>query len=768
MRVAALWCAAAAAAASATAPRGAAAAAAAAAAAPEKHEFQAEVSRLMDIIVNSLYSKKEVFLRELISNSADALDKIRYLSLEDPSLLSSKPELEIRISFDAEAKTLTLRDSGIGMTKDELVSNLGTVARSGTTQFVEQMSKGGDLSLIGQFGVGFYSVYLVSDKVQVSSKSNNGEQYVWESAADSTFTVRPDERGDTLGRGTEIKLFLKEDALEYASQERLEGLVKRYSEFITFPIYLNKSSTEQVPEGGAEDEEDEDEDEEDEVKTSDGDGDKTKEKKMKDVTVWKWQRVNTQAAIWARAASSISRDEYVEFYKSVSKDWSPPLTWTHFRAEGEVEFKSILYVPGSASAMENYYNTKAALKLYVRKVLITDEFEELVPKYLNFIKGVVDSDDLPLSVSRETLQQHKILKVMGKKLVRKVLEMLRKMSEAEQAEKKKKEAGGEADKKKDESKEEDEDEDEDEDGAGGETAAQRAENYLKFWQNFGKHVKMGVIEDAANRNKLIKLLRFSTTHGEALESLDNYVARMPKWQKGIYFIAGLDRKEIDRSPFLERARAKKVEVLLMDDPLDEYCLQNLPEYEGHKLQSLTKDGLKFGDESAEDDKRSELYKETFKPLAEWLKKKLSDKLEKVVVSNRVTDTPAVLVTGMFGQSANMEKIIKHQAFGSGRAAMGGNKKILEVNPRHPIIAQLKDRVAKDAEDTEASNLAFLLYDTAAVASGFDMEDPQQFAQRMYKLMKQGLQLDNLDLLPEIAVSSTKEDKEEEPAEKLEL
>jgi len=399
----------------------------------ESFEFQAEVNRLMDIIINSLYKNKDIFLRELISNGSDALDKIRFLSVSDETALEAKKELEIKIAFDKDARTLTITDSGIGMTKADLVANLGTVAKSGTTNFAEALGEGADLSLIGQFGVGFYSVYLVADKVRVASKNNKDEQYIWESTADSSFTVAKDPRGDTLGRGSEITLFLKEDAGEFLEQSRLEELIKRYSEFITFPIFLHKSKTETV----------EGEEEAEEGATPSGDDleveDEAEEKKKpatETVTTWDWERVNTQSAIWSKDPKEVGDDDYKSFYKSISKDYADPSTWIHFKAEGEVEFKSILFIPSVAphDMYDNYYQKSAQLRLYVRKVLITDEFEDLVPRYLNFLRGVVDSDDLPLNVSRETLQQHKVLKVMGKKLVRKALEMLRKLSSPKDAE----------------------------------------------------------------------------------------------------------------------------------------------------------------------------------------------------------------------------------------------------------------------------------------------------------------------------------------------
>ena len=715
----------------------------------EKFEFQAEVSRLMDIIINSLYQKKEIFLRELVSNGCDALDKIRFLSLQDSSALGEGEdrELEMRISFDEEERTLTIRDRGIGMTRQDLIENLGTVAKSGTTNFVEQLAEGGDLSLIGQFGVGFYSVYLVADKVQVTSKHNDDEQHVWESTADSTFSVAKDPQGNTLGRGTEIKLFLKEDALEYTDQDKLEQLLTRYSQFITFPIYLHKKSVEMVEveedddeeADGEEDDTEDDDDDDDELEAEDEEDDDESEPKMKEVTTWNWVRVNEQAAIWTRSPEDVTDEEYKEFYKTITKEVSPPSNWIHFKAEGEIEFKSILYIPERPpyDLYDNYYSTSNALKLYVRKVLINDNFEELMPRYLNFIKGVVDSDDLPLSVSRETLQQHKAIKVMSKKLVRKALDMLRKMAQAEK-------------------REDDDSEDEDTEDS--------VPSYSEFFKNFGKNIKLGVVEDSTNRARLSKLVRFKSTKSEGLVGLQDYIENMPEWQKNIYFIAGESLEALKASPFLERAEAKGVEVLLLDDPVDEYCVQNLPEFEGVKLQSLTKEGLQFGDETDDDKKLRSLYKEKFKPLTKWLKDLLGDKVEKVTVSNRVTNTPAVLVTGQFGHSANMERIMKAQAFGDNqRMMMMGSKKTMEINPRHPIVAELAKLSSSEdeAELAEAKNVAWLMYDTSLVSSGFDMDSPKEFAARMYKLMQSGLKLDNLDLLAELEVPDEPEPDAEE-------
>jgi heat shock protein beta len=660
----------------------------------EAFEFQAEVSRLMDIIINSLYKNKEIFLRELISNASDALDKIRFLAISDEDALGDQKDLEIRLSIDEEARTLTLRDTGIGMSKADLVANLGTVAKSGTTNFVEAMSESQDLSLIGQFGVGFYSVYLVADKVRVVSKKNDHEQYIWESTADQSFTVVADPRGDTLGRGTEITLFLKEDASEFLHHNELGELIKRYSEFITFPIYLQKSHEEkfEVPieddeddyEDDSDDEEGDDEDD-DELDVEDEDDDEDDEPATRTETrkVWEWVRMNDQQAIWHRQKEDITDEEYQNFYKSISKDTDDAATWIHFRAEGEIEFKSIMYIPSKApfDQYDNYYGTSSAMRLYVRKVLITDEFEDLLPRYLNFIKGVVDSDDMPLNVSRETLQQHKILKVMGKKLVRKCLEMLRKMAENSVAE---------ADM-------DDEDADGDEDEV--------EDLYTKFWENYGKNIKLGVIEDSSNRSKLSKLLRFkSNKSGDAYLSLEDYVENMKDWQDTIYYIAGESIEQVEKSPMLEKLNKKGVEVLYLVDPIDEYTVQNLPEFDGKKLMSVTKEGLTFGDEDPDvARKRDAIYKETFEPLTTYLSAQYGDKVEKIDISTRIENSPSVLVTSQFGYSANMERIMKSQAFAdAGKSQYLISKKTMEINPRHPLVIELNSLV-EDSPDEQKND-----------------------------------------------------------------
>ena len=490
-------------------------------------------------------------------------------------MLGETKNLDIRISFNDKLKTLTIRDTGVGMTRDDLVNTLGTLAKSGTKKFLETMGSGGegaDMGLIGQFGVGFYSVYLVADRVRVVTKNNEDDQYIWESNADSSFSIAKDPRGDTLGRGTEITMFLRDDSTEFLKQDKLEEIIKKHSEFITFPIYLNKMRTEivEVEDEDAADadveEKEEKEVDEDGLEVEDEEDEEEKEEKKpktEKVEKWEYERMNDNVAIWARDKDEITDEEYQNFYRVISKsgDAGEASSWIHFKAEGEVEFKSIIYLPTEAANLyDEYNNRKAGMRLYVRRVLIQDDFEDLLPRYLNFIKGVVDSDDLPLNVSRETLQQHKILRVMSKKLVRKVLEMLRKMA---------------AGKKKLEGGEDDEDSEDTE-----VMAADDPEHpYIKFWKQFGKSIKMGVMEDMANRSKLAKLLRFHTSKAvvqgedgeeeDRFQSLEDYVSRMPEWQTDIYYIAAESLEAAKKSPFMEVARKKGIEVLLLDEPLDE-------------------------------------------------------------------------------------------------------------------------------------------------------------------------------------------------------
>lgn len=714
----------------------------------EKFEFQAEVSRLMDIIINSLYSNKDIFLRELISNASDALDKIRFLSLTDKEVLGEgdNTKLEIQIKLDKEKKILSIRDRGIGMTKEDLIKNLGTIAKSGTSAFVEKMQTSGDLNLIGQFGVGFYSVYLVADYVEVISKHNDDKQYVWESKADGAFAISEDTWNEPLGRGTEIRLHLRDEAGEYLEESKLKELVKKYSEFINFPIYIwaSKEVDVDVPadEDDSSDEEEKAEVEEEAEKSEDEDEDSEKKPKTKTVkeTTYEWELLNDVKAIWLRNPKEVTEEEYTKFYHSLAKDFSDekPLAWSHFNAEGDVEFKAVLFVPPKAphDLYESYYNTnKANLKLYVRRVFISDEFDELLPKYLNFLKGLVDSDTLPLNVSREMLQQHSSLKTIKKKLVRKALDMIRKIAEEDPDEFTGKD-------KKDVEKSSDDDD--------------KKGQYTKFWNEFGKSIKLGIIEDAANRNRLAKLLRFESTKSDGkLTSLDQYISRMKAGQKDIFYITGTSKEQLEKSPFLERLMKKNYEVIFFTDPVDEYLMQYLMDYEDKKFQNVSKEGLKLG----KDTKDKEL-KESFKELTKWWKGALaSENVDDVKVSNRLDNTPCVVVTSKYGWSANMERIMQSQTLSdANKQAYMRGKRVLEINPRHPIIKELRERVIKDPEDAGVKQTAHLIYQTALVESGFSLNDPKDFASRIYSTLKS-----SLNISPD-AVVEEEDDVEETDAE----
>ena len=818
----------------------------------EKFNFNVEVTRLMDIIINSLYTNKEVFIRELISNASDACDKARFLSVQNPDYLGDNKELKIIIETDKDAKTFTIIDSGVGMSKNDMVKNLGTIAKSGTTAFIEAISKGNNLNLIGQFGVGFYSTYLVSNKVVVTSKSHDDSQHIWVSTAGSSFTVTKDPRGNTLGRGTKITLFLKEDSVEFSEVDTVKKNIKKYSEFIDYPIYMkiNKTYTEEeeyeVEEEVKKEEEKKDEKKEDEKKDEKKEDEKKdekkedekkeekkdekkdekkeekkdekkddleikdekKEKKMvkktRSITKWRWdyELINENKPIWLRDKKDITKEEYFKFYKALTKDSEDPIAYDHSKLEGEVNFRYIIFIPGQKpyNLFDNYYGKSSSLKLYVRRVLVAEEFEDLMPKYLNFIRGVVDSDDLPLNVSRETLQQYKMIKVMSNKLVKASIQMMIKLAvekeddddddydDDEEEEEKKtdnkdnKENKEKKDKKKDKKKKKTEENknlnntnlNNTNSTANNETKKdepKKNNKFNKFFEDYGKNIKLGVIEDIQNRNKLAKLLRFySTNKTDELTSFDEYIKRMQPKQKEIYYLAGEDKETLAKSPLIQRILEKKGEVFLLDDPIDEFCVQNLGEYEHKKLRNVGKGDLTLWDDDDELEKKKEKkIKKDFKALIDWWKKLLEKKVENIQISKRLIDAPCIIISTEHGYSASMERIQKAQAFANQdklTAQYLYGRKTMEINPNHPVIKELREIVSNsNTPSVEAEETALLLFESALLESGYSLSDPHDFALRMDRVLKYNLNLKRDEKPSPYEVVLDDKDDEDEKKEK---
>jgi molecular chaperone HtpG len=620
--------------------------------APQKMEFKTELKQLLDLIIHSLYTKKEIFLRELISNAADAIDKARFESLTNPNLLEGNSDWKIKLTADESAGTLTISDNGIGMSRETVVDNLGTIAKSGTRAFVENLkkSKAQDRpELIGQFGVGFYASFMAADRVTVLSRmaGDTTDGVKWESDGQGEFTVEPYEKQT---RGTDVILHLREDAKEFLKPFRLREIVKQYSDFIDHPVVMDVEKEK--------------------------DGNKTTEE----------DTLNSRKAIWLRPKSEIKQEEYDAFYKQVARDFEPPLKTIHVAAEGAMEFKALMFIPAHRP-MDWMMGAqpKAGLDLYVKRVLIQHQCEELLPTYMRFVKGVVDSSDLPLNVSRETLQHNPVLARIKSNLVNRILKTLE------------------------------------------ETKTGEYETYLKFYEEFSQVLKEGVGQDFSNRDRLADLLLFESTKTEKgkFTTLDQYVAGMKTEQTEIYYLIGESRSLIENSPYVESFRAKDQEVLLLTDPIDEYLMSHLGEYKGKKLKAADKGDVK-ADESDEEKKKAE----QFKPLLDGLKAKISQ-VKEVRLSHRLKESAAVLVSDEYAPSAHMERLMKRMGQ---PMETGAFKRTLELNPDHPTVQKLLGMITTDANDPKVELYGRLLLDQATIAEGSAISDPAAFAKRINSLM----------------------------------
>ena len=617
------------------------------------HSFQTEISQLLDLMINSLYSQKEIFIRELISNSSDAIDKRRFEALTDAALLSDDEELAVTITTDADAKTLTISDNGIGMTEAEVIENIGTIARSGTKKFMEALKsnddKGDDVSLIGQFGVGFYSVFMVADKVTLTTRKAGTDQAVqWESDGKGEFTLTETDKDSA---GTSITLHLREDESEYLDDFRVKHIINKYSEHISLPIKMLGSvplDEEGNPQEGAEAE---------------------------------LETVNTGTALWARSKSEIRDEEYQNFYQSLSYDMQPPLSTLHHKVEGNLEYTSLLFIPKKAPFDLWNREKRKGIKLYVRRIFIMDEAEHLMPNYLRFVKGVIDSADLPLNVSREILQSDRDIQKIKARAVKRVLDELKRIAKDE------------------------------------------PETYQEFWNEFGQVIKEGIVEDVANKDNIISLLRFASTDSDSdaqTTSLDQYVERMSDDQDAIYFITGENYKAVKGSPHLEVFNKKGIEVLLLTDPVDEWLVDSLSEHNEKPLKSVTKGDLELSDDEK---KEQEEQKEELSSVTEKLQEVLTESVKEVRLTNRLTESPACLVADENDPGANLERIMKSM----GQDAPT-SKPILEINPDHALIKQL------DADNAQFNDWAQVLFDQAALSEGAQIKDPANYVKLVNKLL----------------------------------
>ena len=674
-----------------------------------KHEFEAEISELMGLIVNSFYSNKDIFLRELVSNASDALDKIRHESLTNPDVLKDNNDMKIRIIPDKDNNTLTIEDDGIGMSDKDLINNLGTIARSGTKNFTKYLQEKGDKSdikLIGQFGVGFYSAFLVANKVEVYTKTHDSDEFVWYSTANKEYTIDK-VVSSTLNRGSRIVLHMKDDAKEYLEETTLKDIINKHSQYVDYDIELMTVS-EVEEEIDDEDNEHDDEDNENDKPViedvSDND-DKASIKKVITKKVKQFEHLNKQKPIWYRDKSTISNEEYKDFYKSITKDYDDEIAHLHFNVEGNIEFSSIIYLPNRApfdmfSSGKN--KEKSNVKLYVKKVFIMDNCEKLIPEWLSFIKGVVDCKDIPLNVSRELLQQNKTLAKINSQLVKKSIEMMMLLAE------------------------------------------NKPDDYKTFYESFNKNIKLGLHEDEKNRIKLSKLLRYnSLKHRDNMISLDDYIKEMKEGQDSIYFIGGESIQSVENSPFLERLKEKDFDVLFYTEPIDEYVSKQLNEYEGKKIVSASSKSLKLDDNQDEDEEKK--LKEEFEDLVYKMKEILGDKIQNINISTRIINSPCCLLTDDNGYSANMQRILKAQALNNNDMLNYITKqKDMEINPKNKIINELNIKFKKNKNDPIIGNITLLLYDISILTSGFTLEDPSEFAKKFNKIIELGLSIDEDD------------------------